>query len=84
MDNDQAVVKFFGDYNRSLVTLSNCTLLTVKPPVTQKSKKGSYSTAMEEIACYIKKWVVSTLASSSGSGRALSIESDNSAADRKR
>ena len=55
VDGDQAVVKFFGDHNKSLVMLSNCTLLTVKPPVTQKSKKGSYSSAMDEITAYIKK-----------------------------
>ncbi|OQR78466.1 protein kinase C-binding protein 1-like [Tropilaelaps mercedesae] len=56
VDGDQATVKFFGDHNKSLVSLGNCTLLTLKPPVNQKSKKGSYSTAMDEIATYVRKY----------------------------
>lgn len=56
VEGDQVTVKFFGDHNKSLVTLGNCTILTQKPPVNQKSKKGSYSTAMDEMATYVRKW----------------------------
>lgn len=55
VDGDQATVKFFGDHNKSIVSLSNCTLLTLKPPVNQKSKKGSYNAAMDEIESYVRK-----------------------------
>ncbi|XP_022697802.1 protein kinase C-binding protein 1-like [Varroa jacobsoni] len=56
VEGDQVTVKFFGDHNKSLVTLGNCTILTQKPPVNQKSKKGSYSTAMDEMATYVRKY----------------------------